>query len=91
MLLGFVLGVPTGALAITVPLITNVTHSIEFVSLTLILTYLSYMVSPSHLCLVLTLKFFKVDLHNIYKYLLPTTFLTFILMVITHLLISTFL
>jgi len=91
MLLGFVLGIPTGALAITVPLITNVTHSIGLVSLTLMLTYLSYMISPSHLCLVLTLKFFKVDLHSIYKYLLSTTFLTFILMVITYLILFPFL
>ncbi|MEM2444906.1 MAG: DUF401 family protein [Sulfolobales archaeon] len=74
--LGFMLGIPTGALAVTVPLIASVAPDVRFVSLTLVITYLGYMVSPSHLCLVLTLKYFKTHLGNIYRYLIPSTLIT---------------
>ncbi len=77
--LGFMLGIPTGALAVTVPLIVSVAPEVKFVSLTLVITYLGYMISPSHLCLVLTLRFFKTHLSNIYRYLLPSTLITLIL------------
>lgn len=86
-ILGFMLGIPTGALAVTVPLIVSVVPEVKFVSLTVVITYLGYMISPSHLCLVLTLKFFKTYLSNIYRYLLPSTLITLILTMLFYLLI----
>ncbi len=74
--LGFMLGIPTGALAVTVPLVVSVVPDVRLVSLTLVITYLGYMVSPSHLCLVLTIRFFKTHLGNVYRYLLPSTIMT---------------
>lgn len=87
--LGFMLGIPTGALAVTVPLIASIVSDVRLVSLTLVITYLGYMISPSHLCLVLTIKFFKTHLSNIYKYLLPSTAVTLALTMVLYFLILT--
>lgn len=82
--LGFVLGIPTGAIAITIPLIVSVMPNIKYVCLTMLFAYIGYMISPSHLCLVLTLRYFNVSLSGIYKYLLVSTFITMALILITY-------
>ncbi|MEM0361314.1 MAG: DUF401 family protein [Sulfolobales archaeon] len=87
--LGFMLGIPTGALAVTVPLIASIVSDVRLVSLTLVITYLGYMISPSHLCLVLTIKFFKTHLSSIYRYLLPSTAATLVLTMALYFLILT--
>lgn len=75
--LGFILGTPTGALALTIPIVASVTSSaIKFVSLTIVITYIGYIISPSHLCLILTSRYFKVNLSDIYRYLIPSAALT---------------
>jgi len=87
--LGFMLGIPTGALAVTIPLIASIVSDVRLVSLTLVITYLGYMISPSHLCLVLTIKFFKTHLSSIYRYLLPSTAATLVLTMALYFLILT--
>ncbi|MEM1680248.1 MAG: DUF401 family protein [Sulfolobales archaeon] len=87
--LGFMLGIPTGALAVTVPLIASIVSDVRLVSLTLVITYLGYMISPSHLCLVFTIKFFKTHLSSIYRYLLPSTAATLVLTMALYFLILT--
>lgn len=87
--LGFMLGIPTGALAVTIPIIASIAPDVRFVSLTLVITYLGYMISPSHLCLVLTLRFFKTHLSNIYKYLIPSTLITLLLTMSLYIIVFT--
>jgi len=82
--LGFVLGIPTGAIAITIPLIVSVSASIKYVCLTTLFAYVGYMISPSHLCLVLTLRYFNVSLSGIYRYLLVSTFVAMALILIIY-------
>lgn len=83
-LLGFVIGIPIGAISITVPLMVSLTPEIKYVCLLLIFTYLGYIISPSHLCLLLTLRYFKTSLRDMYKYLLTSTIITLIFILTTY-------
>ncbi len=80
--LSLISGSSVAGIASSIPLIASLTtFSLGDASLIYTSSYLFYMVSPTHLCLVFTAQYFKESLMRIYRYLIPAiiTLLAFIL------------
>ncbi|MEM3640947.1 MAG: DUF401 family protein [Candidatus Bathyarchaeia archaeon] len=76
--LGFLMGSPHGAIAISVPILTGVlTFSPKTAALLYISAYLGYTISPTHLCFTFTADYFKSPLGKVYKYVFPSFIPTF--------------
>ena len=87
-LLGFLVGSPTGGIAISVPMLAGTVDFIpQSVGLLYSATYLGYVGAPTHLCLVLTADYFKCPLGRVYKYLLPSLMIAFAAAVLVYFLI----
>jgi integral membrane protein (TIGR00529 family) len=85
--LGFLLGSPTGAMALSVPILAEtVTFIPKNVSLIYISAYLGYLGAPTHLCLVFTAQYFRSTITKSYKYLIPSIIVSIIAALITYLL-----
>ncbi len=83
-ILGFILGTPTGTIALSISLFTNII-SLGSLETGIILTcsILGYVVSPLHACYTLTSEYFGASMLKVYRYLLPVTFLTILSSAIT--------
>ena len=87
-ILGFLIGSPSGAIALSVPILTEtVTFIPKTASLLYISAYLGYLIAPTHLCLAFTAQYFKSPIIKSYKYLIPSTIVSIIAALITYLLI----
>jgi len=76
--LGFLVGLPSGSVAISVPIIAGViTFTPRSASLLFISAFLGYLAAPTHLCLVLTTDFFKSSLSKVYRFLVPSVIVSF--------------
>jgi integral membrane protein (TIGR00529 family) len=85
---GFLLGSPSGAIALSVPILAEtVTFIPKTASLLYISAYLGYLIAPTHLCLVFTAQYFKSPISKSYKYLLPSTIIAIGAALITYLII----
>jgi hypothetical protein len=72
-ILAFLVGSPSGGIAITVPILEAVLNfTPKTASLLYSAAYLGYVGAPTHLCLVLTAKYFKTSLNSVYKYMVPS-------------------
>ena len=86
--LGFLLGSPSGAIALSVPILAEtVTFIPKTASLLYISAYLGYLIAPTHLCLVFTAQYFKAPISRNYKYLIPSTIIAIAAALITYLII----
>ena len=86
--LGFLMGSPSGAVALSVPILAEtVTFIPKTASLLYISAYLGYLIAPTHLCLVFTAQYFRSSISKSYKYLIPSTIISIIAALITYLLI----
>jgi len=86
--LGFLLGSPAGAVALSVPILAEtVTFIPKNVSLLYISAYLGYLGAPTHLCLVFTAQYFRTSISKSYRYLIPSIIVSIIAALITYLLI----
>ncbi len=86
--LGFLLGSPSGAIALSVPILAEtITFIPKTASLLYISAYLGYLIAPTHLCLVFTAQYFKSPISKSYKYLIPSTIVSIISALITYFLI----
>ena len=75
--LGFTLGTPTGTIALSIPLLSNLVQIGPFeTGLILTCSILGYVVSPLHACYTLTSEYFGASMLKVYRYLLPTTIAT---------------
>jgi integral membrane protein (TIGR00529 family) len=84
--LGFLLGSPSGAVALSVPILAEtVTFIPKNVSLLYISAYLGYLIAPTHLCLVFTAQYFKTSLSKSYKYLIPAIIVSIIAALVIYL------
>jgi len=84
--LGFLLGSPSGAVALSVPILAEtVTFIPKNASLLYISAYLGYLSAPTHLCLVFTAQYFKTSISKSYKYLIPSIIVSIIAALITYL------
>jgi integral membrane protein (TIGR00529 family) len=71
--LGFFIGSPLGGVAISFSILAGVvSFTPKSAALLYVSTYLGYVISPIHLCLVLTADYFKCPLGKLYKYLIPS-------------------
>lgn len=85
--LGFLVGSPSGGIAISVPMLASaLTFTSEAASLLYISAYFGYLGAPTHLCLVLTADYFKCPLSKTYKYMIPSLTLSFAAALIVYLL-----
>lgn len=77
---GLLTGITIGFVASTFPLIISMTHSISIgmISFAFASGFLGVMLSPVHICLVLTKEYFKADLWKIYKMMFPACVIVFI-------------
>lgn len=76
--LGFLVGLPSGSVAISVPIIAGViTFTPRSASLLFISAFLGYLAAPTHLCLVLTTDYFKSSLSKVYRFLVPSVIVSF--------------
>jgi hypothetical protein len=86
--LGFLLGSPSGAIALSIPILSElVTFIPKISSLIYISAYLGYLIAPTHLCLVFTAQYFKAPINISYKYLLPSTVIAMITAIVTYLIL----
>jgi integral membrane protein (TIGR00529 family) len=76
--LGFLIGSPSGAIAIGVSILAGVlTFSSKTAALLYISAYLGYVIAPTHLCFTFTADYFKSPLGKVYKYVIPSFIATF--------------
>lgn len=76
--LSFLVGSPSGGIAITVSMIeTAVEFTSKTTSLLYAAAYLGYIGAPTHLCLVLTTRYFKTSLGKLYRYMVPSLMVSF--------------
>ena len=76
-ILGFTLGTPTGTIALSIPLLSNLISIGAFeTGLILTCSILGYVVSPLHACYTLTSEYFGASMLKVYMYLIPVTALT---------------
>jgi len=70
--LGFLLGVPSGAITLSVPLLAGM-YTLTPVMVALIYTsvYMGHNVSPMHLCFAVTCQYFKTRIKRLYRLFLP--------------------
>jgi len=77
--LGFVTGSPSSGVAISVPILLGIlTFSPASAAMLYISAFLGYLIVPSHLCLVFTVDYFKSSMGKVYRYILPSFFVSFI-------------
>jgi hypothetical protein len=70
--LGFLLGSPSGAVALRSNSSRNVTLTPKNASLLYISVYLGYLGAPTHLCPVFTSQYSKTSISRSYKYFIPS-------------------
>lgn len=86
--LAFLVGSPSGGIAITVPILEAVLKfTPKTASLLYSAAYLGYVGAPTHLCLVLTAKYFKTPLNTVYKYMIPSLAVSFATALFTYFMI----
>jgi integral membrane protein (TIGR00529 family) len=86
--LGFLMGSPSAAVALSVPILAETVVFIpETASLLFISAYLGYMIAPTHLCLVFTAQYFKSSINRSFKYLIPATVISMVATLITYFII----
>ena len=86
--IGFLMGTPSGTVAITISILSDViVENPKATSLVYVATYLSYLGSPAHLCLILSVKYYKAQLARVYGYLLPAIIATLIFTIIMYMLV----
>ena len=86
--LGFLMGSPSAAVALSVPILAETVVFIpETAGLLFISAYLGYMIAPTHLCLVFTAQYFKSSINRSFKYLITATVISMVAALITYFII----
>ncbi|HID25660.1 MAG TPA: DUF401 family protein [Thermoplasmata archaeon] len=78
-ILGLITGYNLGGVALSYPIVEPFFSSlggnmVAFASLVFTSSLVGYVMSPIHLCMVVTCEYFKTDLSNIYKRFIPAAF-----------------
>lgn len=78
-LIGLITGISVGFVGSTFPLLLHLKNTISYeISLAFVAGYSGVLISPLHLCLVLTREYFKADMLGIYKKIIPATLIIFL-------------
>jgi integral membrane protein (TIGR00529 family) len=86
-LVGAISGTPTMGIGIAFPLLLPLVVGLDVHNLTIMFAGLvsGYTISPMHLCLILTNQYYRSDLNRVYRYLVPSIIVLYVLAVIYHL------
>ena len=86
---GMLTGLTVGFVGGTFPLLISMTGgaSLANISLAFAAGFIGVLLSPVHLCLVLTKEYFKADMWGIYKKILPASAIIFIAAIIEYILL----
>ena len=78
--IAFATGIELSYTSVALPLLTSFTGTVNVVESNLFLVFLGgilgVLLSPMHLCLVLTAQYFKARLYVVYRYLIPAALIT---------------
>jgi uncharacterized protein len=86
---GILTGLTVGFVGSTFPLITSIAGtSVSAISFAFAAGFLGVLLSPVHICLVLTREYFKADMWGIYKLMIPGCIIIFIGALIQYLLLQ---
>lgn len=81
--LGFVMGHNLGAVGISYSILApTISGSLPMISLVYISSFLGYLISPIHLCVVVSNNFFNSNLSDLYKLYIPPTLVVLIVSVV---------
>lgn len=88
LLIGSISGMPTMGIGIVFPLLLPILPEVNIATVTIIFAGITtgYMASPLHLCLVLTNHYYRSNLKQVFRYLLPATFTLYGIALTYHLL-----
>jgi len=76
--LGFIMGSPSGSIAISVPILSGILDfSPKTAALLYMSAYLGYLIAPTHLCFTFTAEYFKCSMGKMYKYVIPSFIISF--------------
>lgn len=81
---GLLTGLTLGFVGATFPLLTSLSGTTEAVSFAFASGFIGVLLSPVHVCLILTREYFKADMTGIYKRMLPAVSLVFIAALIQY-------
>ena len=78
-LIGFISGAPTNGIGIGVPLIMPLfaSQTLSILGVVYLSIIMGYMLSPLHLCLLLTNSYYKSNLEKVYRMLAPSTLIVY--------------
>ena len=87
---GLLTGVTVGFVGATFPLIISLSENISLVALSFAFAsgYLGVLLSPVHVCLLLTREYFKADFWGMYKLIIPACIIVFCGAVMTYLILN---
>jgi hypothetical protein len=87
---GMLTGLTVGFVGSTFPLIISITShaSLGAISFAFASGFLGVLLSPVHICLILTREYFKADLWGIYKMMLPACVVIFCAAVVEYLILK---
>lgn len=88
-IVGMLTGVTVGYVGGAFPLLLSLTggSSLADISLAFAIGFIGVLLSPVHLCLILTKEYFKADLWGVYKKMIPASIIIFIVAIIEYLII----
>ena len=84
-ILAFLLGSPSGGIAVSVPMMVGTLNfTASSASLLYISAYFGYLATPTHLCLALTADYFKCPLSKVYKLLAPSLTISLVVALLVY-------
>jgi hypothetical protein len=87
---GLLTGVTVGFVGATFPLIISLTENISLIAISFAFAsgYLGVLLSPVHVCLLLTKEYFKADFWGIYKLMIPACIIIFCGAIVEYLILK---
>ncbi|MBE0425102.1 MAG: DUF401 family protein [Nitrospirae bacterium] len=87
---GLLTGITVGFVASTFPLVISMTETISLGSISFAFAagFLGVLLSPVHICLILTKEYFKADLWGIYKKMIPACIIVFCGAIVAYLILK---
>jgi len=77
--IGLITGISVGFVGSTFPLLLHLKETLPYeISIAFVSGYIGVLISPLHLCLILTKEYFKADLLGIYKKVVPASIIVFL-------------
>jgi hypothetical protein len=82
---GLITGISVGFVGSTFPILLHLKETLSYeISIAFVSGYAGVLLSPLHLCLILTKDYFKADILGIYKKILPATLIIFFVALIEY-------